>query len=208
MVSMEARVIISPFYNTRRGQWVDASYTLCGGSFPITMDIQQLGLVENRLLIWEEDAKRIHDNHDNPDRPVLNLIETISEDLAFSELVAFSKLWIFGIYEILRTIKDKMWSECPEMRTSGFPAPLQYFDDLYHTLEVLRVPLAKHEIKGGKRDDEHHATLLYHPELGSTVWAVYHPKKKRYVELIRREIGDEFLRLAMIVKAERDTALA
>ena len=48
---------------------------------------------------------------------------------------AHSILWVFGLYEIVRVVMDTN------------PSKFEALEELFQKLEILRMPLAKHEVK-------------------------------------------------------------
>ncbi len=70
------------------------------------------------------------------------------------------------------------------------------------------MPLAKHQVKSpqgpkNKQKEPHNAELMFNPASGSMAWAVYCPKRQNFIELVRQEIADDFLRIASLVRDER-----
>jgi hypothetical protein len=96
--------------------------------------------------------------------------------------------WVFGLYEVLRVIKE---SETPKFQ------PLR---DLFLKLEVLRMPLAKHEVKHVKGDPHlsHYPTGAWEMETGRAGWIFHDPHSKKTRILTRTGLADEFLSIAAI----------
>jgi hypothetical protein len=206
---MVEAILFSPEFNERRGKWVDASYGICGPNILDTMDIQSLGNADQRLRILEIANRTRFERTDPTIVPDGTDLKFIYECFMQSELQAFSQLWIMGLYEMLRRLGENIGAK--RDKTDGitrFPKPFDHCEKLFWDLEVLRMPLAKHQAKdlkgpSSKQKEPHSAELMFNPDTGSMAWAVYCPKRQQRIELVRQEISDEFLRIALIVRDER-----
>jgi hypothetical protein len=108
-------------------------------------------------------------------------------DLVLSECSAHSVLWVFGLYEVLRTIRE---AETPQI------APLT---PLFQKLEALRMPLAKHEAKNFKGSaPSHYQTSCWDIENGHVGWSVYDPRLGETQILCRTPLANEFLAIAAV----------
>ena len=67
------------------------------------------------------------------------------------ECAAHSTLWVFGLYEIVRVVKDTN------------PSKFAALEELFRKLEILRMPLAKHEVKSAAkyRNKPHYPTRFF-----------------------------------------------
>ncbi len=198
---MNQDAILLDFLLKRSKAWTDASYATYGADPYNVTDVQQLGRAERRLLAWEEQCKRTFEQRSQPDYKSRSILEEQYEDDLLNDLMSFSKLWVFGLYEIMRTIKEELLVKNGLKLSQNFPAPFHHFDEFFYRLEVVRMPLAKHQLR--RMSGAHRAGLLFDTEYGSTVWEVYSHKDQSLIRVNRREVGDEFLRLAMMVKKER-----
>jgi hypothetical protein len=110
-------------------------------------------------------------------------------DQLLSECSAHSVLWIFGLYEVLRVVK--------EAKTSRFEG----LRELFGKLENLRMPLAKHEvkrIKGKGVPSAHSPTGAWDPNNGRVGWIVIDPVSNASYALTRTDLANEFLSVAAV----------
>jgi hypothetical protein len=110
-------------------------------------------------------------------------------DQLLSECSAHSVLWIFGLYEVLRVVK--------EAKTSRFEG----LRELFGKLENLRMPLAKHEvkrIKGKGVPSAHYPTGAWDPNTGRVGWIVIDPVSNASYVLTRTDLANEFLSVAAV----------
>jgi hypothetical protein len=160
--------------SARMERWVGSSNLWLGNddSF-IRADIQMLGHAEAPLIGFEAVVAQ------------LNMTEGPSVDHALfsTQCCALSTYWMFGLYEMLRTLKRRL--------NSGF-RPL---DELFHDVSVVRMPLAKHQVKGAKRypQTSHVAQYIFEPNTGKIGWRVFDPNKEETITIVRRDIADRFL---------------
>jgi len=206
---MVETILFTPEFNERRGKWVDASFCICASNAFDMVDIQALGNADQRLRVLEAAHKVRLEKIDPLIIPDGNDLTFIYESMMLSELQAFSQLWIMGLYETLRRLSKTIGAKYD--KSSGmtcFPKPFDHLNQMFWDLEVLRVPLAKHEVKdpkgpNSKQKQPHNAQLMFNPATGSMAWAVYCPRRQDFIELVRQEIADEFLKIAAVVKEER-----
>lgn len=110
-----------------------------------------------------------------------------SRDLLLSECSAHSVLWVFGLYEVLRTIRA---SRAPQF------SPLL---SVFQKLEALRMPLAKHEAKSHHgAAPSHYPTSCWDVDSGQVGWSFYDPRLGDMRTLTRTSLADEFLRIAAV----------
>jgi hypothetical protein len=154
--------------------WVRSSNLWLGNddSF-IRADIQMLGNAEAPLIGFEA--------------AVANLImaegPSIDQALFATQCWALSTYWMFGLYEMLRILKRLLKSEFKPL------------EELFHDVSVVRMPLAKHQVKGAKHYPQtpHVAQHIFEPDTGRIGWRVFDPKKKETITIVRKEIADRFL---------------
>lgn len=159
----------------RMSLWVRSSNRFVLPTVPfVTLAIQQLGHAERPLLAMEGDLARAHSESPEP---------SIERGLALMECSALSIYWTCGLYDMLRTLKQ------------AEPARFKPLESLFHKVEVVRMPLAKHEVKSapGYRDTSHFPTGLWWYEQGWVGWHVFDPSTKQMVALARTALADEFL---------------
>lgn len=96
--------------------------------------------------------------------------------------MAHSRLWLFGLYEALRTYRERAEKNSTEFTT---------ISPVFRHLELARMPLAKHEAKG--RKGLFYPLLLVRPDKGWIGWQVIDPKTGESLIVFRRQLADEFL---------------
>jgi hypothetical protein len=145
------------------------------------MPIQDLGFVEANLLQIEERLPAIFARQQTqaPESPLL------PEDVLPSQAMALSRLWLFGLYESMRTYRTAV---------RGKPVAWQPFDVLNYTLNVVRAPLAKQQVAGETTD--HIPDTIFQPATGRVGWKVFDPKIKSFRDVLRIDLADEFLSAA------------
>jgi hypothetical protein len=99
------------------------------------------------------------------------------------ECAAHSILWVFGLYEIVRIVK-----EANAFKFEGLK-------ELFQKLEILRMPLAKHEVKSTRkyRSAPHYPTGLWFAESGWVGWHIFNPLEEAVQPFTRTGIANEFL---------------
>lgn len=147
-------------------RWFDNDHLL------IQLNIEMLGRAERPILALETALAEASKSEASAERNRLLL-----------ECSALSIYWLFGLYEALRTLRE---------RGPGRFAPLA---DIYREIEVARMPLAKHEVKGAPRyrGIEHYPTSLWDPETGRVGWHVFDPHCEAMVTVVRTDVADRFL---------------
>ena len=88
-----------------------------------------------------------------------------------------------GLYEVVRIVKDTSASK------------FSFVKDLFHELEVLRMPLAKHQIKDAPkyRGVGFFPTGGWIPDSGRVGWHVYDPITEESKFITRTGLANEFL---------------
>lgn len=160
--------------------WVNASYKLGRGTggLATTLAIQDLGRVEVRLLEIEEQLPAIIVRQQQ--RPSGSPL--VPEDLLLSEAQALSRLWLFGLYESVRIYKKTV---------NGQETAWRPFKALWHTLNVVRAPLAKQQVTG--QTTSHVPATIVQPTTGRVGWRVFDPKAKAFQDVLRIDLADQFL---------------
>ncbi len=171
---------ISTNLNDRLRLWTDASYKLSGwaGDFALVMDIQDLGRAEVHLLRIEERLPAIIKRQ----RALTDEAPFVADDMLPNEVMALSRLWLFGLYESMRTYKSAV---------NGNARAWTPFIALNRVLNVVRAPLAKHAVAG--RAMEHTPGLLVQPDTGRVGWNVFDPQTNTYRQVFRIALADELL---------------
>jgi len=164
---------IPPEFRPRAEAWIAASHNLMSASDSlISLAIENLMFAERPILQMEQELAQgaRGEPHDR-------------EPLLLTECSTLSILWVFGLYEITRILshrKHSLWS--------GLAG-------IHKKLEVLRMPLAKHEVRR-QRGLVHYPTSLWAPETGRVGWLVYNPDVAASESYFRTELADEFLTAA------------
>jgi hypothetical protein len=114
----------------RKRLWINASLWLASNERPtIASSIQNLGYAERVLLELEAEINLASDPSMKTRR-----------NSRLMECSAHSELWILELYEVLRTLKQ-----------TGMPR-LDPLGPLFHKLELLRMPIAKHEMADPRQE--------------------------------------------------------
>jgi hypothetical protein len=112
-------------YASRRELWIRSSLWLSFHEGPfVTLGVKSLGYAERQLLEWED---RIAALATIPASRRTEL-ESLELESLIMECAAHSILWVFGLYEIIRVVKDT--------NPSRFEALAELFSDV----EILRMP--------------------------------------------------------------------
>jgi hypothetical protein len=118
-------------YRKRKRLWINASLWLASNERPtIASSIWNLGYAERILLELEAEIANLASDHSMKRR----------RDWQLMECSAHSELWILGLYEFLRTLKQ-----------TGTPR-FDPLGPLFHKLELLRMPIAKHEVADARHE--------------------------------------------------------
>ncbi|MDP2376421.1 hypothetical protein [Reyranella sp.] len=168
---------------SRRSLWTSASYKLAGwaGDMGLILDIQSLGWVEVSLLHMESRLPAIAERQQSrPDEA-----ESLADELLPNEVMALSRLWLLGLYESVRTYK----SAVRDNTMAWTP-----FADLDRTLNLVRAPLAKHQVAG--KNIHHVPALITNTVSGRVGWMVYDPKTQASLKVFRTDLSDVFLSAA------------
>jgi hypothetical protein len=174
-------------YAVRKELWARSGLWLSSKEGPsVTLSVDNLSYAERLLLEWE---KRIAAIANDP------AYRTERERLLM-ECAAHSILWIFGLYEIVRVLKDTN------------PAKFDKLKVLFKKLEILRMPLAKHEVKSTPkyRNIPHYPSGFWLPGAGWVGWYVFNPHVNAVRPLTRTGIANEFLSITATVPISRAAA--
>ena len=166
-------------YRNRKRLWINSSLWLgVNEVFYAALSIQNLGYAERMLLEMETRLRVLASDHAGRKE----------RDRILMECSAHSGLWVFGLYEVLRVLKE-----------SGTPK-FASLKDLFQKLEALRMPLAKHEVKRvkGSAQSSHYPTGAWDPETGRVGWNFHDPHSNSFRILTRTNLADEFLSIAAV----------
>jgi hypothetical protein len=166
-------------FSQRKRLWVYSSLWLTHVDCPYaSLSVQTLGYAERLLLDMEiKLAALASDTTGKKER-----------DLLLCECSAHSVLWVFGLYEILRTVRESGGSQFAGL------------EPLFQKLEILRMPLAKHEAKNvkGSTPPSHYPTACWDVETGQVGWHVFNPRLGTKQVLSRTPLANEFLSVAAV----------
>jgi hypothetical protein len=174
-------------YALRKELWDRSGLWLSSKKGPsVTLSVQSLSYAERLLLEWEKRIAAIAD-----DRARRTEFESL-----LMECAAHSILWTFGLYEIVRVVKGTNPTKFDKLKV------------LFKKLEVLRMPLAKHEVKSTPkyRNIPHYPSGFWLPGNGWVGWYVFNPHVNAVRPLTRTGIANEFLSITATEPIFRDAA--
>jgi hypothetical protein len=164
-------------YAQRKKLWVNSSIWLLINERPyVPLAVQGLGYAERMLLDMEQRLAAMTASNEPRN----------ARDRLLSECSSHSVLWVFGLYEVVRVIREAETHHIEPLR------------DLFGRLEVLRMPLAKHEVKRVVRKQTpspHYPTSSWDPQTGRVGWITVDPNDSASRVITRHEFADEFLSL-------------
>jgi hypothetical protein len=156
-------------------QWVDCGAFWAGNEQPfLLLDIQMLGHGESPLLGFEGVlAELLKDENQSENTSIF-----------MTQCMALSIYWMFGLYEVLRKLKNLHSAE-------HFSPITSLFDDV----EIVKMPLAKHEVKSspGCRNQFHYPTPIRETGTGRVGWSVFDPRTKAMTTVYRPDFAERFL---------------
>ncbi|PIR39798.1 MAG: hypothetical protein COV35_00670 [Alphaproteobacteria bacterium CG11_big_fil_rev_8_21_14_0_20_39_49] len=221
---MHLKTTYTPITNEqieRHKDWVDISSIFdVEENYLLTLDIQMLG--KSDLLLLDMDYQALQNHLKLKNATILQQRTHIFQNLFFDEQhMAFSKYWIFGLYEALRTFKQTLIRQAKDNKmhnaqNKGFPkGKFECLNDLFDQIEVLRMPLAKHEpAKSGEyhkvksiSSDIHlkdYGQMVSHKQTREIGWQIFNTKQDSFNVLTRRQIADRFLEIAKGIKHNID----
>ena len=116
-------MILNDFVN-RFERWIKASHKVAHIETFMVPNIQGLGQLDEKLIVYE-----------NEFLPQSSLPQDEETALNFSEHLTLSYLWVLGVYEIVRSINQKIGNTNSDEKLKK----------LKNLFTRLRVPLAKYE---------------------------------------------------------------
>ncbi|MCE3232522.1 MAG: hypothetical protein K0R98_779 [Rickettsiaceae bacterium] len=197
---------ISTMQIQRIPKWVKASSLfVIEDDISIEIEIQKLGQCEVLILDMESKIEEAILSHTSGHTGLhKHQIENIYLD---AQINGFSQYWIYGLYETLRTFKESLCKKSGVSKQTFPEGEFECLNNLFFDLEVLRTPLAKHDIAhSGKyygKTVKHNAIEVTNPNDGTIGWQVYCPERKDNIVLTRRQIADRFLERAERIKEKR-----
>jgi hypothetical protein len=163
---------IPPESRKRAEAWAASARNLVSQSLPyLNLAVERLMFAEQPILQMEDRLAHREGATSVPDEPLLLM-----------ECSSLSILWALGLYEVTRLMKP---SHNPKWALIA---------NLHKKLASLRMPLAKHEVKGKSRLS-HYPTSVWEPETGTVGWSVYDPDTDSFEVHHRTRLADEFLLL-------------
>jgi hypothetical protein len=167
-------------YASRKELWIRSGLWLSFNEGPfVTLGVKSLGYAERQLLEWEKRIAAVANDRASAE---LNRASAELESLIM-ECAAHSILWVFGLYEIVRVVKETN------------PSKFEALEELFRKLEILRMPLAKHEVKRTAKygNTPHYPTGFWFAESGAVGWRVFNPRADAVQPFTRTGIANEFL---------------
>ncbi len=137
----------------RLERWVRASHGLAPIESHMTIVLQGLGRVDCRLI--PEDKQFLQLSQEER--------ETIEQSISMSDRFTYSYLWVLGAYELVRTLDQRCHAD-PALLGNNLTTRVR---ELKHSMERLRMPLAKMETANRYPSDDSIAWPSIHP---ITVW--------------------------------------
>lgn len=140
------------------------------------MAVQGLGYAERMLLDMEQKLAEMTASNERSN----------VRDRLLLECSSHSVLWIFGLYEVVRVIREAETHHIETLR------------GLFSRLEVLRMPLAKHEVKRAARKESpspHYPTSAWDPRTGRVGWITVDQLGRASRVITRHEFANDFLSL-------------
>ena len=174
-------------YALRKELWARSGLWLGSKEGPsVTLSVETLSYAERLLLEWEKRIAAIAD-----DRASRTELESL-----LMECAAHSILWVLGLYEIVRVVKHDN------------PDKFDRLKELFEKLEILRMPLAKHEVKRTPkyRNIPHYPSGFWSPESGQVGWWVFNPHVEAVQPFTRTDIANEFLSITATEPIFHDAA--
>src|SRR5260370_3393216 len=162
---------IPPDFQERSKLWMASAENLITEAAPfLYMAVENLMFAERFILQMDKPLMRQDENSPGP-KPLL-----------LKECAAHSILWLFCLYEVTRTLRA---SHSPKFGA---------FSDLHRKLSVLRIPLAKHQVKNAPnyRDTSHYPTSVWSAETGLVDWQAFNPHTNSLDVYFRTDLADQF----------------
>jgi hypothetical protein len=218
MLMQVSKHIISAFdiakskHQEEESKWISLSYDLIGSTAIVMLafSIQRAGDFDLLLRCMEDEAA-IANSTSGPH----------GVDFAFHYQKMISEMWVSNCYEFLRTIKQRETEQDAAGLQGQRRSRAPEFATLFADLELLRMPMDKHEIAKDKQlqaplvmqrsppkgddtdryiydsDDPTRSHIMPTgiSERGSVTWQVLDHRSGRQYWVDRRDIGDRLLAL-------------
>ncbi len=120
--------------------------------------------------------------------------ETIEQSISMSDRFTYSYLWVLGAYELVRTLDQRCHAD-PALLGNNLTTRVR---ELKHSMERLRMPLAKMETANRYPSDDSIAWPSIHPNHG-VAWRV-----TTGIFISRRQLSDDLLELAEAIRGFRE----
>jgi hypothetical protein len=158
-------------FEERSRLWIVSAKNLVTENDPFTYLSIENPMFAERLILQMEKSLARHDGK-SPDS---------HEPLLLKECSAHSNLWLCGLYEVTRNLRE---ANSPKFRV---------LEGLHKKLEIARMPLAKHQVV--RKHKPHYPTSSWSPETGRVGWQVWNPGSNTYEAYVRTDLADEFLEI-------------
>jgi hypothetical protein len=159
-------------FQARSKLWMASARNLVSENAPfICVSVENLMFTERFILQMEKTLARQDGYSPDPHEPWL-----------LKECAAHSVLWLCGLYEVTRILKNAKLPKYPAL------------DDLHGKLSFLRMPLAKGEVYRSRL--AYYPTSIWCVETGRVGWHAFDPKTNSLEVYYRSDLADEFLAVA------------
>lgn len=179
-ISEKAKGILSE--NERWQQWVTVSRALEQIEVWFITIVQMLGNLDCTLILEDKNFSALQSTQK----------ATIEESMGLTDRYAQSYLWVLGLYELVRTLDERLKKE-PAVVDASFSKKITL---LKHKIARLRMPLAKLEPSSKHKTD----SPIAYPAMHNTLGISWHVAANTFIS--RRELSDEALALFSAIKEE------
>ncbi|MBL3676004.1 MAG: hypothetical protein JKP92_00620 [Alphaproteobacteria bacterium] len=166
----------------RSGKWVTYSGALAIRDAPwFAIDMQHIGMLDVEFIAREIITINIFEQQ----RMGINVENNFSYP---TTTLCLLKLWIFGLYELLRSFREHISKE----KKKDFIYPYEKLENVFSILEIIRMPLAKYQLNK-ERDSIFWEPPHFDPYNKRIGWEIPLYKKQQRRFISRREISDLLL---------------
>jgi len=143
----------------------------------VPTSIENLMFAERPILLMENALAHRDDGKARP----------APDPFLIMQCSALSALWLLGLYEAIRVLKE---TDAPTFSA---------LRNLFIKLEIVRMPLAKHEVKSARnyRKVLHFPTGAWDQATGCVGWSVFNPNTDQTEIHSRTDLANEFLEITV-----------